>query len=193
MTTDDSLEVEVQGRMSTDATKWVVIEANWTLNPNPTDIASDPDVPSTPSQSWKCNPKNPGTAELVLSYSDGVHTIPNDIVPVNIARAAPSKVTFNIVTPPRQRFAGHPIQVEISIENKDGLVPGLYCFSIDSTGTTVKYWDPIGDGNKVNPANGAKLDPTISSPSGSSSIIIKGPTETIPCRSVSSVEKIPPQ
>ena len=71
-------------------------------------------------------------------------------MPVTATPAPPSSVIFTIITPPDSIVAGQPIRAVVSIYNKDGLVPGIYCYPGNS-GSNAIYQDTLGKGNTPDP------------------------------------------
>ena len=119
-------------------------------------------APMPPGQAgqWSFSPVAPGTG-WVRVYMDNDSTRP-DTALVTFTPGPPTNIDISIITPANQLIAGDTILALVRIQNKDGLVPGLWC---DSTA----YQDTLG--------NGGRLPPIVIGDGGSSPLTQKG---TIP-------------
>lgn len=143
---DQDITVKLQGILSTDTTNtWIDVTGSWALAPN---IASAVPIPTTAAGSWTFSPTVPGgPSQLTATTGTGAPVVTAQI-PVIVTRAPPSVATFNILTPPAGRIAGDTILAVVTISNKDGLVPGTYCYYPDSAAI---YQDSLGKGNTPPP------------------------------------------
>jgi fibro-slime domain-containing protein len=142
LNTDQSLELEVQGRHSNDATKWTPVRSVWTV---PDTLRSAPfEPPAGPATSWNYGPVNPIYGDtLVLSYPNLVDGKPLPIsVPIIVTPAKPSKISIELIEG-EQPTAGQPFHAKVVIENTDGPVPGVFCFPTDYDGGYLIYYDTL--------------------------------------------------
>ncbi|MBN1309441.1 MAG: fibro-slime domain-containing protein [Chitinispirillaceae bacterium] len=144
MTTNDDTTLHVQGLRSTDSV-WIDLDAHWE---NSGDLRITPNAPGW-AHTWTFSPDTPGTGWIRVTLDDDERTTP-DTLPVTFLRGPPTDVTITIVTPPDKRIAGEPIEIALTITNRDGLVPGVYCFGEDSE-TVVIYTDTLGTGGRPRP------------------------------------------
>jgi fibro-slime domain-containing protein len=167
MSTDSEITVKVVGTWSDDTLKWVDVTGTWVLNPV---VPVQVPFPASEFGSWHFSPTKPDTAILTVTVPK-VEGIPEATVsiPVFIRPAPPSSVKFEIITPPDYRIAGDTILAVVGIYNKDGLVPGRYCYPANA-GVPAVYQDSLGKG--IN-----KPDPTITT-SGGATVINPTPDTT---------------
>ncbi len=144
MNTNEDTTLHVQGLRSTDSV-WVDIEAHWE---NSSNLRISPPAPGW-SNTWRFSPSDTGKGWIRVTLEDDENTIP-DTLPVTFLPGPPTGVTVTILTPPEKRIAGEPITIALTITNKDGLVPGEYCFSSKS-GSAVVYTDTLGTGGRPRP------------------------------------------
>jgi fibro-slime domain-containing protein len=144
--TDQDITVKLQGILSTDATNtWIDVTGTWTLTPG---IASANPIPTGIAGSWTFSPTVPGgPSQLAATTGTGAHVVTTQI-PVTVTPAPPSSATFTVITPPAGRIAGDTILAVVTISNKDGLVPGQYCYWGD---TAALYHDTVGQGSTQPP------------------------------------------
>jgi fibro-slime domain-containing protein len=162
MNTDDEITVKAVGKWSTDTLHWVDVTGTWVLNPM---IPGEFPFPVGEAGDWHFSPTKPDTAILTVT-APKVAQIPaaTTVVPVFIWPAPPSIAKFEIITPPEARIAGDTIISVVSIYNKDGLVPGLYCYPANA-GVPAVYQDSLGKGvNKPDPTITTSGGPTVINP-----------------------------
>lgn len=142
--TDSSQEYEVYALISTavdsegkclrdergkslcdDPANWVKISVNWDLS-SPLDQGLSPSEPEY-SDRWTLNPIKPGEGTLKLKNTKDERT-EELVLPVTVILSPVSKVFIKLITPASERIAGQPIKAFVTIENRDGLIPGEYCF-----------------------------------------------------------------
>lgn len=143
MTTNDDTTFHVQGLRS-DSLMWVDVSARWE---NSSNLSIIPTAPGW-SNSWSLSPSDTGEGWIRVTRDNDFLTQP-DTVRVRFEKGPPTRTAIEIITPPEQRVAGKPIEVEVRIYNENGLVPGKYCF-YDTTGG-VKYTDTLGSGGRPKP------------------------------------------
>ena len=150
MSTNDDTLLTVQGLRSDDSTQsnWVNVPAAWDISSG---LNLKQPAPGN-SNTWKLSPENPGTGTIHVSIPESDSTLP-DSLHVVFTRGAPVSASIDILTPPDKIIAGQPIQVKVSIMNKDGLVPGYFCFSPDSSTGQVNYQDTLGNGGRKDTAS----------------------------------------
>jgi fibro-slime domain-containing protein len=159
--TDQEITVKVMGVLSTDpdTNHYIDITGLWSLTPDV--FASEFPLPATSEGRWHFSPTRPGgPSDLKVTTGEGV-TLRSATIPVTVTPAPPSRVTFTILTPPAARIAGDTIVAVDSIFNKDGLVPGTYCYNNaiyqDSLNKSQGGHDPTVTADTsglVNPAGG---------------------------------------
>ncbi|NLE02934.1 MAG: hypothetical protein GX640_23950, partial [Fibrobacter sp.] len=137
MNTNLDTTLYVEGLRS-DSLIWVRIPARWDNSSNLKIVPSAPGWENT----WTFSPSDTGTGQIRVSLENGLVTIP-DTIDVNFTVGPPTNIDIKIITPPEQRIVDKPIVFEVTITNKDGLVPGTYCIP------NVQYVDVLGDGGKV--------------------------------------------
>jgi len=137
LTTDDIGQYQIQIELSTNPEVYQPGTGRVTLSGG---IASEPPIPDGAIETFSLNPTIPATGNLTVSSGDAQTT-----VPVSIFRAPPSSATMSIVGAKQDLKAGVPIDIAVTISNKDGLVPGTYCFSPDSSNPGVLYYDPLAN------------------------------------------------
>jgi fibro-slime domain-containing protein len=142
--TDSSKEYEVYALISTavdsdgkclrdekgkslcdDPNNWVKISVNWDLS-SPLDQGISPPEPEY-SERWTFNPIKPGEGTLKLKNPNDERT-DSLVIPVTVIRSPFSEVLIDLITPPNERIAGKTLKAVVKIKNRDGLVPGEYCF-----------------------------------------------------------------
>ena len=137
MNTNQDTLVHVQGLRS-DKPIWEYINnAQWTNTPSLNNSIQSPGVSSV----WRLDPKDTATGKIIVSMESDLRTAP-DTLDVQFIVGPPVRVTIKIVTPKDSLIAGEPITALLNIFNKDGLVPGSWCFDAKD----IKYTDVIGTG-----------------------------------------------
>jgi hypothetical protein len=158
---DQDITLMVLGVLSTDpdTSDWIDVTGLWTLTPDV--FGSSFPLPSYNAGQWHFSPGKPGgPANLTVSTGSGA-TLTTVTIPVMVTPAPPDTISFQIITPPDSIFAGIPFRAVVGIYNKDGLVPGQYCFPATS-GTSAIYQDSLG--------KGLTPDPTVTTTGGSGTI-----------------------
>lgn len=144
MNTNQDTILRAQGLRSTDGV-WEDVSARWGNSYN---LKIDPSAPGA-GTIWKFSPSDTGHGKIHISLDNDTIARP-DTLDVEFTPGPPTSVVMEIITPKEKLIAGEPIEVVITIYNKDGKVPGTYCFD-PANGTGVQYADPIGDGGKPRP------------------------------------------
>jgi len=144
MNTNQDTTLRAQGLRSTDGV-WEDVSARWGNSYN---LKITPPAPGA-STIWKFSPSDTGHGKIYISLDNDTVARP-DTVDVEFTPGPPTSVVMEIITPEEKRIAGEPIEIVITIYNKDGKVPGTYCFD-PANGSGVQYTDPIGDGGKPPP------------------------------------------
>lgn len=144
MNTNQDTILRAQGLRSTDGI-WEDVSARWGNSYN---LKITPSAPGA-STIWKFSPSDTGHGKIHISLDNDTVARP-DTLDVEFTPGPPTSVELKIITPDEKLIAGEPIQIVVTIYNKDGKVPGTYCFD-PANGTGVQYTDPIGDGGKPRP------------------------------------------
>ena len=97
---------------------WIPVDVNWFISDS---TAVNPNPP-TQKSFWTFSPLKPDTGIIYVDFQ-GLLT---DTVYYYFTPGAPIRIEFEIITPDSLLIAGQPIQGEVKIFNKDGLVPGLW-------------------------------------------------------------------
>jgi hypothetical protein len=165
--TDQDITIKVMGVLSTDPdpNHYVDITGIWTWQSGTDVFASDFPLPTGSAGQWDFSPAKPGgPANLVVTTGTGT-TLRTATLPITVTPAPPSKVTFTIITPPDSIIAGAPIHGVVNIYNKDGLVPGPYCYS------GAIYQDSLGKGTTPPPTVTADSTAIINDAPGTASTV----------------------
>ena len=134
MDTNQDTTLFAIGQRSDDTTKWEPVSlVDWKSSSN---LKIDPVAQS--GSSWHFSPIDTGRGWIAIQKGSV-----SDTVPVVFTPGKPIKVDITILTPPSELIAGDTILVLVKITNKDGLVPGPWCYSGDSSAV---YSDPLGKG-----------------------------------------------
>jgi fibro-slime domain-containing protein len=141
MNTNQDTALQVLGLRS-DTLLWEPVVTHWAM----TQGLSTAPMPPGQAADWRFSPVTPGTG-WVRVFMDNDSTVP-DTVFVNFLPGPPTKVDIAIITPPEQRIAGDTILAVVRIQNKDGLVPGPWCYNGD---TGAVYQDGLGSGGGKRP------------------------------------------
>lgn len=150
--TDSSQKYEVYGKISTasdpdDPASYVKLPCKWELTAPINFGLIMPEY----STNWLFEPIKPGDGVLTVTNTDDPSTTPLAI-PVRVLRSAPSNVKIELLTPAPERIAGQPIKAHVIIENKDGRVPGTYCFGDGNpVADQVVYQDRLSRGGERRP------------------------------------------
>ncbi len=129
ITTDDEVTLQVQG-LRHGTGEWMTINARWQTSEG---LRTDPAAPEY-SSLWTFSPAAPDTsggAWIRVTLDIDSITAPQTL-PVVFRRSPPSRVDFQILTPPGERVAGDTIVALVRIRNNDGPLPGSYCLRGDS-------------------------------------------------------------
>lgn len=173
METDSTAKFEVYGVPSTvtdpdkraDYNNWVRTNVQWVIDNGK--LKFEFDLPKLAAL-WECSPNNPGKGTLTLSIPSESRT-PELEVPVTFTKSAPSYIDIKLISPESDWIAGKTLKAEVSIRNKDGLVPGDYCFGEGGEDPSkVVYYDTLSRGGSSRPkpqitVDGVKTDLNTSS------------------------------
>lgn len=144
MNTNQDTILRAQGLRS-DTAVWEYVLVRWDNSPN---LKIAPPAPGA-SDIWLFSPEDTGKGIIRISLDNDTFAKP-DTIQVDFTIGPPTQIKMEIITPNDQLIAGEPIKIQVTIYNKDGKVPGEYCFD-PSLGTGVKYTDPIGSGGRPRP------------------------------------------
>lgn len=144
MNTNQDTLLRAQGLRS-DTLLWEDVSVRWN---NSSNLKIVPPAPGA-SIVWRFSPSDTGRGIIHIAL-DNDNSAKPDTIQVIFTPGPPTTVDIEILTPPDKRIAGEPIEIRIVINNKDGKVPGTYCFD-PATGNGVKYADPIGAGGRPRP------------------------------------------
>ncbi len=138
ISTNDDTTLITRGLRS-DTALWKEVPSDWAVS----DSISIFPTPPSGAVSYTFSPVRPrnGTIIAHISGTDDLY----DTLPVNFTRGKPVRSEIVIITPHEQIIAGDSISATVKIYNKDGLVPGQYCFN-KTTGPFIKYGDVLGYG-----------------------------------------------
>jgi fibro-slime domain-containing protein len=122
MNTNQDTTLYVMGQRS-DNNKWEFVSAaDWSKSSN----LKTAQEPPRGSPLWTFSPTDTGRGYIVVSKGKAIDSLAIKFIP-----GPPTRLTLTVLTPDYQRIAGQPIDAEIRLYNKDGLVPGI------SAGTTI--------------------------------------------------------
>lgn len=141
MSTNDDTVLFAQGLRS-DTALWREVAVNWFKSDT---LVVDPQCPSG-SPSYSFSPVRPGTGIIHIEYP--ADEALRDTIPVIFTRGEPVSAEFHLLTPPDKMVAGDTITALVTILNKDGLVPGEYCFSQNLPSGQIYYSDLLGYGGR---------------------------------------------
>ncbi len=141
MSTNDDTVLFAQGLRS-DTALWREVAVNWLKTDT---LVVDPQCPSG-SSSYSFSPVKPGNGIIHIVYPSDEAL--QDTISVNFTRGEPVRAEFHLLTPPEKLTAGDTITALVTILNKDGLVPGEYCFSQSLPSGQVYYSDLLGYGGR---------------------------------------------
>jgi fibro-slime domain-containing protein len=141
MNTNQDTTLKVLGLRS-DTLLWEPVTTHWAMSSNLTTAPMPPDQ----ARQWSFSPVTTGSGWIRV-YMDSDSTKPDSVF-VTFTPGAPVKTEIAIITPPEQRIAGDTIFAIVRIYNKDGLVPGTWCYYGD---TGVVYQDALGSGGGKRP------------------------------------------
>jgi hypothetical protein len=138
MSTNDDTTLITRGLRS-DTALWKNVTSDWSVS----DSISIFPIPPAGTVSYSFSPVRPqnGTIIAHISGTDDLF----DTLPVNFTRGQPVRSEIVLITPHEKIIAGDSISAVVKIYNKDGLVPGQYCFN-KSSGPYIKYGDALGYG-----------------------------------------------
>jgi hypothetical protein len=139
MTTNDDTTLKAQGLRSDTAT-WCDVSARWTI--------SDSLVASPPTNSpiFQFSPAKTDTGAIMASLVGG-ETLRDTVITI-FTRGDPVRAEYTILTPDEKRIAGDTIRALIKIFNKDGLLPGDFCYGKGSSHLPAIYQDSLGYGGR---------------------------------------------
>lgn len=141
MSTNQDTVLFAQGLRS-DTALWRDVAVNWFKSDT---LVVDPQCPSgTPSYSF--SPVKPGQGILHITYPSDENL--RDTISVNFTRGEPVRAEFHLLTAADKLIAGDTITALVTILNKDGLVPGEYCFNQSLPSGQVYYSDLLGYGGR---------------------------------------------
>jgi hypothetical protein len=139
-TNEDSL-IRVEALRS-DTALWKEVNADWSKTAGLT-VAIPPSIKTS---TYLVSPVKPGTGFISVRL-DSL----KDTVAVKFTRGEPVRIEMDILTLSEKIIAGDTLVAVVKIYNKDGLIPGSYCFS-EQIGNQVYYQDNIGKNKRaVNP------------------------------------------
>jgi len=141
MSTNDDTVLFAQGLRS-DTALWREVAVNWFISDT---LVVDPQCPSG-SPSYGFSPVKPGTGIIHIRYP--ADSTLKDTISVKFTRGEPVSAEIHLLTPPENLIAGDTITAVVTILNKDGLVPGEYCFSQSLPSGQVYYSDLLGFGGR---------------------------------------------
>lgn len=157
ISTNDDTTLITRGLRS-DTALWKNVASNWSVS----DSISIFPAPPAGSVSYSFSPIRPqnGTIIAHIAGTDDLY----DTIQVNFTRGKPVRSEIIITTPHEKIIAGDSISAVVKIYNKDGLVPGQYCFN-KTSGPYIKYGDVPGYGK-------SGYSPVVISDEGSSVVNI---------------------
>ncbi len=139
MSTNQDTLLYAQGLRS-DTALWRDVAVNWFISDT---LIVDPPCPTGVS-SYSFSPVKPGKGILYIKYQ--ADTL-SDTISAIFTRGEPVRAEFHLLTPADKLIAGDTITALITILNKDGLVPGEYCFNTALQTGQVYYSDLLGYGS----------------------------------------------
>jgi fibro-slime domain-containing protein len=142
MTTNDDTTLSAQGLRS-DNGQWENASGKWEISSNLMTLPPPPDM----AHSWTFYPSVAGSGIVRVSLA-GDEVVLSDSVRVTFTAGPPNLIQFTIITPPDKRIAGDTIMAVVKIQNRTGLVPGVYCYSSDSANGQAVYQTLLGNGSK---------------------------------------------
>jgi hypothetical protein len=155
ISTNDDTSLITRGLRS-DTALWKDVPSDWYISET---IDLFP-KPLSGTIKYSFSPVKPGQG-TIIAHLAGIEEL-FDTISVNFTRGRPIRSELIVITPHEQLIAGDSLRAIIKIYNKDGLVPGTYCFPSES-GTTIKYGDVLGYGSST-------FRPVINSTEGASKI-----------------------
>ncbi len=141
MNTNQDTTLKVQGLRS-DNGQWEYVSAQWSMQ---TGLSTDP-MPPGQAANWTFSPVTPGKGWIHVSMAND-STKPDSVLAI-FTPGPPTKVSIAIITPANQLIAGDTILALVQINNKDGLVPGAWCY--DGASGAI-YQDGLGSGGRQTP------------------------------------------
>jgi hypothetical protein len=138
ISTNDDTTLITRGLRS-DTALWKNVSSDWSVS----DSISIFPSPPTGSVSYSFSPIRPRSGEIIahIAGTDDLY----DTIQVNFTRGKPVRSEIIITTPHEKIIAGDSISAVVKIYNKDGLVPGQYCFN-KTSGPNIRYGDVLGYG-----------------------------------------------
>jgi fibro-slime domain-containing protein len=144
MSTNNDTLLIVQGLRS-DTAIWENVAVRWQNSSSLNKVIKNPGIAS----SWKLSPSDTGSGWIKVTTENDNLTLPDSLF-VQFTPGAPTRVVIEILTPPDQIIAGKPFTAQIRLYNRDGLIPGIYCFDAVS-GKPVIYSDKISTAGRPDP------------------------------------------
>jgi hypothetical protein len=125
--------------LRSDTALWKNVASDWSIS----DSISIFPAPPAGSVLYSFSPIKPQNGAIIahIAGTDDLY----DTIQVNFTRGKPVRSEIIITTPHEKIIAGDSISAVVKIYNKDGLVPGQYCFN-NTSGPYIKYGDVLGYG-----------------------------------------------
>jgi len=142
MTTNDDTTLKIMGFRS-DTKEWEYTYAKWEASPS---LYMSPSVPDI-AHAYSFYASSAGKGIIRVFLDDDTLTKP-DTVFVTFVIGPPIKVKFELVTSQEKLIAGDTIIAVVKIQNRTGLVPGQYCYSLGSDNGPAVFQTLLGSGNK---------------------------------------------
>jgi hypothetical protein len=155
ISTNDDTSLITRGLRS-DTTLWKDVPSDWYVSET---IDLFP-KPLSGSIMYSFSPVKPGQGAIIAHLAGTEELF--DTILVNFTRGKPIRSELIVITPHEKLIAGDSLNAIVKIYNKDGLVPGNYCFPSE-IGTPITYGDVLGYGT-------SSSKPVIISSEGSSLI-----------------------
>jgi hypothetical protein len=155
MSTNDDTTLSVQALRS-DTTLWCSVLARWSISDG---AVTAPAKAST----FRFSPVKPDTGWVIVALAENPPLA--DTVPAIFTLGDPVRAELSLITPEDSRVAGETIRGVITIFNKDGPVPGDFCYGKGSPRPPSIYQDSLGGGN-------AAFPPIVSCAEGSDTITV---------------------
>lgn len=146
MSTNDDTTLYVEGLRS-DNGQWERVKVTWHASDS---LNTSPAAPELANQ-WSFSPTTPlEEGQIWVTMPEDTVATP-DTIGVHFERGEPLDMEFELLTRPEDRIAGDTITAVVRIRNRDGYVPGSYCYAIGGDGKPAHYWDPLGPGSRDRP------------------------------------------
>ncbi len=148
MTTNDDTLLQVRG-LRDDGFGWEDVDADWEISAGLQIAPAPPKSAHVYGQPVRFSPASPATGWIRVTMAMDATIIPDTVLAFFTA-GPPLSMEFEILTPAAQRIAGQRISAAVRIKNKNGLVPGIWCYPGSSPDSAV-YTDALGSGGRPNP------------------------------------------